>query len=77
MVHMTEIPIGHVGVVISYVGEEEKIWAAVNLKHGNIVERGYKGVWAEPLESGKYPVNPYIMKVELVPTTNLVLTGQL
>jgi uncharacterized membrane protein YqiK len=73
MVHMTEIPIGHVGVVISYVGEEGKDLSGSEFKHGNIVERGFKGVWAEPLGPGKYPVNPYIMKVELVPTTNLVL----
>ena len=73
MVHMTEIPIGHVGVVISYVGDEGKDLSGAEFKHGNIVEKGYKGVWAEPLGPGKYPVNPYIMKVELVPTTNLVL----
>ena len=73
MVHMTEIPIGHVGVVISYVGEEGKDLSGTEFKHGNIVARGSKGVWMEPLGPGKYPVNPYIMKVELVPTTNLVL----
>lgn len=73
MVKMLEIPIGHVGVVISYVGEEGKDLSGVEFKHGNIVARGFKGVWAEPLGPGKYPVNPYIMKVELVPTTNLVL----
>lgn len=73
MVKMTEIPIGHVGVVISYVGEEGKDLSGVEFKHGNIVSKGCKGVWAEPLGPGKYPINPYIMKVELVPTTNLVL----
>lgn len=73
MVRMTEIPIGHVGVVISYVGEEGKDLSGVEFKHGNIVAKGCKGVWAEPLGPGKYPINPYIMKVELVPTTNLVL----
>jgi uncharacterized membrane protein YqiK len=73
MVKMLEIPIGHVGVVISYVGEEGKDLSGVEFKHGNIVAKGSKGVWAEPLGPGKYPVNPYIMKVELVPTTNLVL----
>jgi uncharacterized membrane protein YqiK len=73
MVKMTEIPIGHVGVVISYVGDEGKDLSGVEFKHGNIVAKGFKGVWAEPLGPGKYPVNPYIMKVELVPTTNLVL----
>jgi uncharacterized membrane protein YqiK len=73
MVKMTEIPIGHVGVVISYVGEEGIDTSGAEFKHGNIVSRGQKGVWAEPLGPGKYPINPYIMKVELVPTTNLVL----
>jgi uncharacterized membrane protein YqiK len=73
MVKMTEIPIGHVGVVISYVGNEGVDLSGVEFKHGNIVSKGQKGVWAEPLGPGKYPINPYIMKVELVPTTNLVL----
>ena len=73
LVKMTEIPIGNVGVVISYVGEEGKDLSGIEFKHGNIVAKGFKGVWAEPLGPGKYPINPYIMKVELVPTTNLVL----
>ncbi|MBB6371316.1 SPFH domain-containing protein [Chryseobacterium shigense] len=73
MVKMTEIPIGSVGVVISYVGNEGKDLSGAEFKHGNIVERGCKGVWAEALGPGKYPINPYIMKTELVPTTNLVL----
>src|SRR5580704_14360893 len=72
-VKMTEIPIGYVGVVISYVGEDGPDLSGVEFKHGNIVARGNKGVWAEPFGPGKYPVNPYILKVELVPTTNLVL----
>lgn len=72
-VKMTEIAIGYVGVVISYVGDEGQDLSGVEFKHGNIVAKGKKGVWAEPLGPGKYPVNPYIMRVELVPTTNLVL----
>lgn len=70
---MTEIPIGFVGVVISYIGSEGHDLTGADFKHGNIVEKGFKGVWAEPLGPGKYPINKYIMKVELVPTTNLVL----
>ncbi|MEQ1799369.1 MAG: SPFH domain-containing protein [Lacibacter sp.] len=70
---MTDIPIGHVGVVISYVGEDGKDLTGETFKHGNIVSKGFKGVWMEPLGPGKYPVNKYTMKVELVPTTNLVL----
>ncbi len=70
---MMEIPIGFVGVVISYIGQEGHDLTGVDFKHGNIVEKGYKGVWLEPLGPGKYPINKYIMKVEQVPTTNLVL----
>lgn len=70
---MTEIPIGFVGVVISYIGQEGNDLTGSEFKHGNIVEKGRKGVWLEPMGPGKYPVNKYIMKVELVPTTNLVL----
>ncbi|MBI3240101.1 MAG: flotillin family protein, partial [Flavobacteriia bacterium] len=70
---MTEIPIGYVGVVISYIGQDGHDLTGADFKHGNIVEKGYKGVWLEPFGPGKYPINKYVMKVELVPTTNLVL----
>jgi uncharacterized membrane protein YqiK len=72
-IKMMEIPIGYVGVVISYVGKEGKDLSGTEFKHGNIVSKGEKGVWAEPLGPGKYPINTFIMRVELVPTTNLVL----
>jgi uncharacterized membrane protein YqiK len=71
--YMTDVPIGNVGVVISYIGDEGTDVTGVHFRHGNIVEKGYRGVWAEPLGPGKYPINSYTMKVELVPTTNLVL----
>jgi len=70
---MTEVPIGYVGVVISYIGEDGKDITGDSFKHGNIVAKGDRGVWFEPLGPGKYPLNKYTMKMELVPTTNLVL----
>ncbi len=70
---MTDVPIGHVGVVISYIGEDGKDLTGESFKHGNIVSKGQRGVWMEPYGPGKYPINKYTMKVELVPTTNLVL----
>lgn len=70
---MTDVSIGHVGVVISYIGEDGKDLTGDTFKHGNIVSKGQRGVWMEPLGPGKYPINKYTMKVELVPTTNLVL----
>lgn len=70
---MTDVPIGFVGVVISYIGEDGQDLTDENFKHGNIVSKGHRGVWMEAYGPGKYPFNKYIMKVELVPTTNLVL----
>jgi len=67
-VEMTSIPIGTVGVVISYVGEEGVDVTGANFKHGNLVSKGQKGVWAEPLGPGKYAINPYTTKIEVVPT---------
>ena len=72
-VPLTEIPIGYVGVVVSYVGREHLDVSGDAFTHGDLVERGRKGVWVEPLLPGKHPVNVRVMKVELVPTTNIVL----
>jgi uncharacterized membrane protein YqiK len=70
---MTAVPIANVGVVIAYVGEEGKDLSGDSFKHGNLVSRGEKGVWLDPLDPGKYPINPYTHKVEIVPTANIVL----
>jgi len=70
---MTEISIGTTGVVISYVGEDGVDVTGDGFKHGNIVNKGQKGVWLQTLDPGKYPINPYTHKIEIVPTTNLVL----
>jgi uncharacterized membrane protein YqiK len=72
-VAMTEIAIGHVGVVISFVGDDGVDVTGANFKHGNLVSKGQKGVLAEPLNPGKYAINKYTTRVEIVPTTNLVL----
>jgi len=70
---MTDVPIANVGVVIAYVGEEGKDVTGDAFKHGNLVSRGQKGVWCDPLDPGKYPINPFTHKVEIVPTANIVL----
>ncbi|MEA5578431.1 flotillin family protein [Anabaena sp. UHCC 0451] len=72
-VPMTEIPIGYVGVVISFVGQDQEDVSGAAFTHGNLVNPGHKGVWVEPLYPGKQPLNSRIMKIELVPTTNIVL----
>lgn len=73
MGEMVEVPIGHVGVVISYVGKEGKDVSGDGFKHGNIVSVGEKGVWKDVLDPGKYPINKATHKVQLIPTTNIVL----
>jgi uncharacterized membrane protein YqiK len=72
-VAMTEVPIGHVGVVISYIGKAHQDVSGLDFKHGDLVNVGHKGVWVTPLYPGKHPINTRVMKVELVPTTNIVL----
>ncbi len=72
-VPMLQIPIGHVGVVISFVGMAHEDVSGLEFKHGDLVNPGHKGVWVSPLYPGKHPVNTRVMKVERVPTTNIVL----
>ncbi|MBW8781102.1 MAG: flotillin family protein [Verrucomicrobia bacterium] len=72
-VPMLAIPIGSVGVVISFVGLAHEDVSGAEFKHGDLVNVGHKGVWVTPLNPGKHPVNTRIMRVELVPTTNIVL----
>jgi uncharacterized membrane protein YqiK len=72
-VPMVQIPIGYVGVVISFVGKAHVDVSGLEFKHGDLVNVGHKGVWVTPLYPGKHPLNTRVMKVELVPTTNIVL----
>ena len=72
-VPMLSIPIGSVGVVISFVGLAHEDVSGAAFKHGDLVNVGHKGVWVSPLYPGKHPVNTRVMRVELVPTTNIVL----
>jgi uncharacterized membrane protein YqiK len=72
-VPMVEIPIGYVGVVVSFVGMAHIDVSGLDFKHGDLVNPGHKGVWTTPLYPGKHPLNTRIMKVERVPTTNIVL----
>ena len=73
IVDMITVPIANVGVVIAYVGKEGHDVTGDSFRHGNLVSRGEKGVWVDPLDPGKYPINPYTHKVVCVPTANVVL----
>ena len=54
-VPMVQIPIGYVGVVISFVGEAHVDVSGVEFKHGDLVNAGHKGVWVTPLVSRQTP----------------------
>jgi len=75
----TLIPIGYVGVVVAYYGEKGDDTTGEAFRYGEQVEAGTKGVWKQALAPGKYALNPYAVKIEMVPTVNFVLrwiTGQ-
>ncbi|MEY2527570.1 MAG: hypothetical protein QOE73_2341 [Verrucomicrobiota bacterium] len=69
----TLIPIGYVGVVVSYYGGSGSDTTGDAFRYGEQVEPGKRGVWRSALAPGKYALNPYAVKVELVPTINFVL----
>jgi len=73
MVPKTVIDVGHVGVVISYTGDSGADTSGEEYRHGELVDRGTRGVWSEPLLPGKYAFNTYAGKVLVVPTTNFIL----
>ncbi|TCM15360.1 putative membrane protein YqiK [Novosphingobium sp. PhB165] len=73
MVSKTVIEVGHVGVVISYTGASGKDTSGEDYRHGELVARGTRGVWSEPLLPGKYAFNTYAGKIVIVPTTNFIL----
>ncbi len=69
----TVVPIGFVGVVVSFFGKEGKDTTGDSYKHGELVGEGCKGVLEKPLMPGKYAFNTDAGKVVLVPTTNIIL----
>ncbi|MGO8992912.1 MAG: SPFH domain-containing protein [Polyangiaceae bacterium] len=73
MVPKTVVDVGTVGVVVSYTGETGADLSGDEYKHGELVEKGRRGVWSTALLPGKYAFNTYAGKVVMVPTTNFIL----
>ena len=69
----TVVEVGTVGVVVSYTGETGTDLSGQEYRHGELVQRGQRGVWSEALMPGKYAFNTYAGKVLMVPTTNFIL----
>ncbi len=69
----TVVPVGSVGVVVSYFGKTGADRSGDGYSRGELVDNGCRGVWKEPLLPGKYAFNTYAGKIQLVPTTNFIL----
>ncbi len=64
---------GQVAVIKSYVGLMPEDTSGKEFKFGTLVKPGHRGIWEEPLRTGKYPINPHCYKAEIVPTSILTL----
>jgi hypothetical protein len=72
-VPMLIIEQGQVAVIKSYVGLPSADTSGEEFKFGSLVRPGHRGIWQEPLRTGKYALNPYCYKAEIVPTAILTL----
>ena len=73
MVPMLVVNQGEVAVIKAYVGLPTLDTSGAEFKFGSIVRPGHRGIWQEPLRTGKYPINPRCYAAEIVPTSILTL----
>ena len=78
LVRVEQVPMlvveqGQVAVIKSYVGLPTEDTSGTEFKYGSLVKPGHRGIWEEPLRTGKYPINPRIYQGEIVPTAILKL----
>ena len=73
LVEKTFVPMGMVGVVVSFTGKHGADRSGDEYQHGELVGEGERGVWESPLLPGKYPFNRFAGSIVKVPTTNFIL----
>jgi regulator of protease activity HflC (stomatin/prohibitin superfamily) len=73
LVPMLVVNQGEVAVMKGFVGLPTLDTSGVEFKFGSIVRPGHRGIWQEPLRTGKYPINPRVYAAEIVPTFILTL----
>jgi hypothetical protein len=78
LIKVEEVPMlvieqGQVAVIKAYVGLPTKDTSGVDFKFGSLVRPGYRGIWQEPLRTGKYPINPRCYQAVIVPTFIITL----
>jgi uncharacterized membrane protein YqiK len=72
-VPMLVVQQGQVAVIKSYVGLASEDTSGAEFKFGTLVRPGHRGIWQEPLRTGKYAINPRCYQCEIVPTSILTL----
>jgi regulator of protease activity HflC (stomatin/prohibitin superfamily) len=73
LVPMLVVNQGEVAVIKGFVGLPTLDTSGAEFKFGSIVRPGHRGIWEEPLRTGKYPINPRVYDAEIVPTFILTL----
>jgi regulator of protease activity HflC (stomatin/prohibitin superfamily) len=73
LVPMLVVNQGQVAVIKGFVGLPTLDTSGAEFKFGSIVRPGHRGIWQEPLRTGKYAINPRVYAAELVPTFILTL----
>jgi hypothetical protein len=73
LVGMLVVQQGQVAVIKAYVGLPTQDTSGAEFKFGSLVKPGHRGIWEEPLRTGKYPLNPRCYQAEIVPTSILTL----
>jgi regulator of protease activity HflC (stomatin/prohibitin superfamily) len=72
-VPMLVVKQGEVAVVKGYVGLPTKDTSGEMFKYGSLVRPGHRGIWQEPLRTGKYAINPRCYQPIIVSTAILTL----
>ena len=72
-IEKTLVPMGTVGVVVSFIGKRGTDRSGVEYQHGELVGDGERGVWEAPMLPGKYAFNRFAGAIAKVPTTNFIL----
>lgn len=78
LVRVEEVPMlvieqGQVAVIKAYVGLPTQDTSGMEFKFGSLVRPGHRGIWQEPLRTGKYPINPRCYQAVIVPTFIITL----
>lgn len=73
LVPMLVVNQGEVAVIKAYVGLATEDTSGADFKFGSLVRPGHRGIWQEPLRTGKYAINPRCYNAEIVPTFILTL----